>query len=77
MLENGSYNGDGTHYYYFTMPESGDVSFSISSNGDNGCCAGMIEIYDTQMNLLDSFSSSQTKDIKAGFYIIKISIILA
>ena len=71
IFENSSCREEGTHYYYFTMPESGDVSFSISSNGDNGCCAGMIEIYDTQMNLLDSFSSSQTKDIKAGSYIVK------
>jgi hypothetical protein len=66
-LTNGTYNTAGTTYYYLTMPSAGNIDFT--ANGPYS--SSTKTIYDLAMNKLSLLDHSETINLSAGSYIIK------
>ena len=65
-LTNGIYNKAGTTYYYLTMPSAGNIDFTANLSSSTKT------IYDLAMNKLNLLNDSETINLSAGSYIIKI-----
>lgn len=61
-LSNGNYNPLLTTYYYFNMPENGNIDISD----------GSIVIYDLNMQIVNSVLANNTINLNAGSYIVKL-----